>query len=167
MNSNAKSSASSSAAGADAPARSNQHANRAAPPLGDLVQFGEVGPLDTLRANVRNRLAILTAPNQLLPQSAEAAHAASTTNGAEKRAAGYSLDNPGATATIRVRRASIQACITSVAKSAHLRSDPVLAGIGTSATRPVFVVVFARASTHIVYVLSAADCSVVTRTTLP
>jgi hypothetical protein len=103
----------------------------------------------------------------LLPQSAEAGHPASTTNGAEKRAAGYSFDSPGATAAIRVRRAAMQTCITSITKSAHLPSDPVLTGIGTSATRPVFVVVFARASTRIVYVLSAADCSVVTRTTLP
>ena len=64
-------------------------------------------------------------------------------------------------------RAEMQTCIT----RSHTRSTsapiPVLTGTGTSGAKPVFVVVFAEANMRLVYVLSAADCSVVTRTTLP
>ena len=62
---------------------------------------------------------------------------------------------------------STATCVAMLEPAAHLRSAPVLSGTGTVSGRPVVVAVFVRARSHVVYVLAASDCRVLTRLTLP
>jgi len=62
---------------------------------------------------------------------------------------------------------TMQACVAAGERDADVHSSPVLSGTGTAAGRPVIIVVFAHATSYLVYELSATDCSVITRQTLP
>lgn len=129
-----------------------------------LVFFGDVSTPGSIQAKVRDQLA--QKANTPPPEVAirEAHPPAATTQSTLKEVIGAPY---GADAATRASRAAINACITSLEKAAHLRAAPVLSGTGTSGAQPVFVVVFAKATTNVVYVLAPRDCSVIARYTVP
>jgi hypothetical protein len=164
-------SSSSSAKSADVPALGADSIQNGAP---QHVEFGAVTPSDAFRAKVKRQLALAQpTPAPKYTQRTGTTIAAGAVNGdttAGPEAA--ATDNPsptsapstadGATA-IRLR----QSCIDELAHTESVPARPVLSGSGTNGTDPVFVVVYRQAGTYVVYVLSGADCSVVSRDVLP
>jgi hypothetical protein len=142
-----------------APNKPRQQAKRA------LIAFGDVSAREALRTKVRDQLAAtLSLPSGAYDKAATPAAVAQS--GAIREAEGDRAVTPNADAAGAARQRA-QTCITSLVASAHLRSAPVLSGTGTSGARPVYVVVFTEGGTRLVYVLSAVNCTVVTRATLP
>jgi hypothetical protein len=129
-----------------------------------VISFGDVSDRGALSAKIRNRLGPAENAPATVPVPAQLP--ASTTftgaKGGEDVRASAAAD-----AATRSSRAALQDCITSLRRSAHLTSAPVLSGSGTAAARPVFVVVFPGADGRVAYVLSASDCSVVSRVAVP
>ena len=127
-----------------------------------LIEFGDVTRNDSLQSRVREKAAIANAP-AVAPRAEQSPLA---TDAGDQQHCGRlrrrRLRDDSAPAAAGSSSASTDSCA-----SARLGAAPVLAGTGTSGNRPVYVAVFASGNSRVAYVLSAADCSVVTRTTVP
>ncbi len=60
-----------------------------------------------------------------------------------------------------------QVCVAAIRRRAQLVSAPALSGTGTDAGREAVVVAFPRGPGYVVYVLAAADCTLLSQQTLP
>jgi len=167
-------SSSSSAKSANAPALGADSIQNGA---AQHVEFGAITPRDAFRAKVKRQLALANpTPAPKYSQGSGTTLAADATTGdATAGPEAAATDNPsptsaptapaaadGATA-IRLR----QNCIDHLARTESVPGTPALSGSGTKDTEPVYVVVYRQAGGYVVYVLSPADCSVVSRDVLP
>jgi hypothetical protein len=160
-----KSSNAASSAGTPAPAHiTPNNASRS-------VAFGAVTPPDAFRRKVQDEIARL--PHEPSATSADKSAQSPTVNAPSLAAPrpAYGVTN-GTTTQNAAAGGGLAAfrrlgCIAVLERTGRVPSAPVLSGSGTKNTQPVFVVVYRQAGSYVVYILSAADCSVVSRTALP
>ena len=159
---------------APAPAQGPQGpAGAAGSPIG---QHGAKGPAGaTTQPGVEGDESVQAATGPVAPPGsstvagAQSPQAATGLQGATAPAGASPTGALGGTGT-RSAAASptIADCVAvTVAVRPGLSVPPVLTGRGSDAGRPVFVAVFAQGTSYSVLVLSASDCSVVGRQTLP
>jgi hypothetical protein len=118
--------------------------------------FGDVTHQSALRAAVRQRVRHAT-QSEFADNSAD--KPGSTKTGTGPLSSTGSRADAGAAIAVAPSR---PACVTALRRTEQL-PPPVLSGSGTSGGRPVYVIVFEVGSRHVVYVVSAADCSVLAR----
>jgi hypothetical protein len=129
------------------------------------VAFGAVTPPGAFHLKVRAQLAQQQKTAPVPTSTADRAHpplAVESPDSIEANTRATGTYN--ATAGAAAQRLD---CIALLERTGRGPSAPVLSGSGTKGTEPVFVVVYRQAKSYLVYVLSAADCSVVSRDTLP
>ena len=131
--------------------------------------FGAVDPPGAFHLRVRAALAHLgnqplaTPTGKVAQAPVPNSSAAASPDGVYRSNGGTTIQNAGADADAAV--AKRRDCIDRLA--ATVPSAPVLSGSGTKGTQPVIVAVYRQGTSYLVYVMSAADCSVVSRTRLP
>jgi hypothetical protein len=135
------------------------------------VAFGAVTPPSAFHLRVQAELA----QQKHIPEATSAGKTAQspTANATPPGSADSALGPTNGTTTLNapagadIAKVKRLDCIASLARNAGVTSAPVLSGSGTKGAEPVYVVVYKQASSYLVYVLSAADCSVVSRAPLP
>lgn len=132
------------------------------------VAFGDVTAANALRAKVRAELRQpVSAPTPTTERLGSSATIAAPVLAAPKSNYGQS-DSAGrqATSAYDLTTRSL-VCINALERSKPVPGLQVLSGSGNAASKPVYVVVYRQAKSYVVYVLSADDCSVVSRTAVP
>jgi hypothetical protein len=137
---------------------------------GQSIVFGEITPGAVLRGKVRHQLAssAATAPTAKAAQRAGTTIMAGAIDGNTAYAPENGASTPAPTGADSTAAYSTRRnCIGLLGRTEHVPGTPVLSGTATFGTKPAFVVVYRQADSYLVYVLSATDCSVVSRDTLP